>query len=114
MIEHNVLNRHKKIMSVSFALPTTMDESLTLIFEPDHPCNTRITKDSWHGELLYVVETEVLHPNKRTITSVRKPNGVLLATFEWKELKSDVITLGGGEPIPAGNWLKKSIIPFNE
>ena len=101
--------------SVSFALLiiATMD-SLTLILEPDHPCNTRITKDSWHGELLYIVDTEVLHPDKKTVTSVRKPNGVLVASFEWKDLKSDVVTLGIREPIPTSSWLKKSIIPFNE
>lgn len=102
-------------MNVSFAdLPVTMTDHLTLILDPDHPCKTRISKDTRHGEVLYIVETDTVHPNKKTITSVRRPTGEVLATFEWKEFKSDVVTLGSGEPMSAGNWLKKSIVPFNE
>jgi hypothetical protein len=94
-------------------LPIMSDSEIaTFILTPDNPCNTTIT-DSETEKILYIVETQ--HDNKRTITRVRNSEGTTLASSEWRDVQSDIITLGeSGTPVSVSAWLKKSIVPFKE
>jgi hypothetical protein len=83
----------------------------TLLLEPDNPCQTTIT-DRDSGQIVYIVETQ--HTNKRTITVVKNAQGETLASSEWRDVRSDLITLGKGKQVPSSAWLKKSIVPFKE
>jgi hypothetical protein len=86
------------------------DEITTLIFDPDNPCNTTIT-DSDTCKVVYKVVTE---HGKQTVTRVKNAAGETIASWEWRDVRSDIITLGDGTPVPTSAWLKKSLIPFKE
>ncbi|TFK75124.1 hypothetical protein BDN72DRAFT_892477 [Pluteus cervinus] len=89
---------------------------ICLVLKPDHPCNTSITEGS-SGKILYTVNTEVIpqdHSAPRTVTFVRRASGDLVASFEWKGFKSDLVAFGEEEPMVASNWLKKSSLLFRE
>ncbi|KII89834.1 hypothetical protein PLICRDRAFT_40010 [Plicaturopsis crispa FD-325 SS-3] len=91
-----------------------MPGAQTLYFRPDHPCNTRIT-DALSGDLLYIVRTKVDATTKRTTTEVRKAaSAEVIAVFEWRDFRSDLLTFWSDEPIKASDWIKKSLIPFKE
>ncbi|KAG5651817.1 hypothetical protein H0H81_007289 [Sphagnurus paluster] len=81
-----------------------------LIFETDNPCNTTIF-DSDTGKVLYQVATE---HGKETVTRVKNGGGETLASWVWKDVRSDVITLGNGTPVSVSAWLRKSLIPFKD
>jgi hypothetical protein len=84
----------------------------TLVLNPDNPCNTTITNGETQ-EVLYTVVTE--HENQRTVTWVKNAVGMTVITSEWRDVQSDLITLGeGGTPVPQSVWLRKSWIPFKE
>lgn len=83
---------------------------LVLILEPDNPCNTNMY-DEQDGRILYQVMTEY---NQEIITKVRNMNGDTIASWQWRESRSDIITLGSAHPMSLNTWLKKSIIPFNK
>ncbi|ESK95869.1 hypothetical protein Moror_12367 [Moniliophthora roreri MCA 2997] len=85
-------------------------EPLTLILEPNNPCNTNIS-DSEDGRILYQVATE--HA-KRTVTRVRNTAGQTIASWEWRDTRSDIISIGNGAPVPVSAWLKKSMMPFKD
>ncbi|KAF9000722.1 hypothetical protein BDQ17DRAFT_1245471 [Cyathus striatus] len=80
-----------------------------LIFTPDNPCNTTIT-DSETEKTVYQVYTE---HGKDTITYVKNATGEVIASWVWRDVRSDVITLGNAKPVPLSSWLTKSMIPFN-
>ncbi|KAL0574275.1 hypothetical protein V5O48_007683 [Marasmius crinis-equi] len=85
-------------------------EPLILILEPNNPCNTNIS-DNEDGRILYQVSTEhARHP----ITRLRGALGETLASWEWRDTRSDVISFGGGPPMSVGSWLKKSMMPFKD
>jgi hypothetical protein len=89
-----------------------MSDIVTLVFTPDDPRNTTIT-DGETGKILYTVATE--YANKRAVTRIWNAGGVILASSEWRDVRSDVITLGAtGTPFPSSAWLKKSWVPFKE
>ena len=83
----------------------------SLIFQPDNPCNTTIT-DRDSGEVRYIVVTE--HPNHKTITTVNNAAGETVASSEWRDVQSDILTFRGNSPVPVSHWLKKSMMPFKE
>ncbi|KAF9266479.1 hypothetical protein L218DRAFT_922065 [Marasmius fiardii PR-910] len=85
-------------------------EPLTLILEPNNPCNTNIS-DSNDGKILYQVSTE---HGKHTTTRVKNTAGETIASWEWRETRSDVISLWRGPPMSVGSWLKKSMMPFKD
>ncbi|KAF8883018.1 hypothetical protein BD779DRAFT_1612370 [Infundibulicybe gibba] len=87
-----------------------MSDILTLILEPDNPCNTSIM-DEDGSELMYRVSTE---HGKETVTRVKNAAGEVIASWEWKDVRSDIITLGNGTPVPTSTWLRKSMIPFKD
>ena len=88
----------------------TDTDTYTLIFETDNACNTRIF-DSDTGALVYDVTT--VH-DKETVTKVKRDDGETIASWEWHDLKSDVITLGRSPPVPVDAWLRKSMLPFQQ
>ncbi|KAJ8072211.1 hypothetical protein AAF712_007796 [Marasmius tenuissimus] len=85
-------------------------EPLILILEPNNPCNTNIS-DNDDGRILYQVSTE---HGKYTTTRVRNAAGDIIASWEWRDTRSDVITLRGLSPMSVGSWLKKSMMPFKD
>ena len=85
-------------------------EPLTLILEPNNPCNTNIS-DNDDGKILYQVSTE---HGKHTTTRVRNAAGETIASWEWRDTRSDVISIGRMSPMSVGSWLKKSMMPFKE
>lgn len=87
---------------------STMSDLLTLVFQPDNPCNTTII-DEETGKVMYQVATE---HGKSTITRVKNAVGDSIASWEWRDVRSDIITLGNGTPTSVSTWLKKSLVPF--
>lgn len=84
--------------------------SLTLILEPDNPCNTNII-DIEDGRILYHVATE---HGERTTTRIQNTLGEPIASWEWRDVRSDIITLGRTAPVPVSHWLRKTVVPFKE
>ncbi|KAF8071985.1 hypothetical protein FPV67DRAFT_1483395 [Lyophyllum atratum] len=87
-----------------------MSDLYELTFETDNPCNTVIV-DSDTGKVLYQVATE---HGKETVTRVKNGAGETIASWVWQDVRSDVITLGNGTPMPVSAWLRKSLMPFND
>ncbi|KAG5650406.1 hypothetical protein H0H81_012372 [Sphagnurus paluster] len=87
-----------------------MSDLYELIFETDNPCNTVIFETDT-GKVLYQVATE---QGKETVTRVKNGGGETLASWVWKDVRSDVITLGNGTPVPVSAWLNKSLVPFKD
>ncbi|RDB25873.1 hypothetical protein Hypma_006811 [Hypsizygus marmoreus] len=87
-----------------------MSDIFNLVFEPDNPCNTTIT-DSETGKIVYQVATE---HGKETVTRVKNADGDTIASWEWRDVRSDIITLGNGTPTPVSSWLRKSLMPFKD
>ncbi|ESK97321.1 hypothetical protein Moror_17752 [Moniliophthora roreri MCA 2997] len=86
-------------------------EALTLILTPNNPCNTRLS-DSNSGKVLYEVATE---RGKDTVTKVKRASdNQTVASWVWRNIRSDVITFGNASPMPSSAWLKKSLIPFRD
>lgn len=88
-----------------------VETTLTLEFEPDNPCNTTIT-DSESGEVVYTVITQ--HTDKKTVTRIRNAAGEVIASSEWRDVRSDILTLGQAVPVSSSAWLRKSMVPFKE
>jgi len=82
-----------------------------LALEPDNPCNTTIT-DIDTGKVVYTVATQ--HTDKKTCTYIRNAAGEVIASSEWRDVRSDIITLGQAAPVSSGVWLRKSMIPFKD
>jgi len=94
-----------------------MDDSLTtpsahqvLVLKPDNPSNTSLV-DSATGEVVYKVITK--HESKKATTYVEDAQGKTVASWEWRDVRSDVLTLAGGKPQHASSWLSESKIPFH-
>ncbi|KAF8150642.1 hypothetical protein B0H34DRAFT_665908 [Crassisporium funariophilum] len=85
-----------------------MSDQLTLTLQPDNPCNTTLI-DTESGEVYYKVSTE---HGKKSVTYVKDPNGGVIASWEWREYLSDLITFGSTKPIAVSAWLHKSMIPM--
>lgn len=96
----------------SFLVHHTMSQSdlHELTFETDNPCNTTIV-DSDTSKVLYQVATE---HGQETVTGVKNGAGETIASWVWKDVRSDVITLGNLKPVPVSAWLKKSLVPFKD
>ncbi|KAJ2925096.1 hypothetical protein H1R20_g12008, partial [Candolleomyces eurysporus] len=88
---------------------STEPTTLVLVFEPDNPCNT-IISDQQTGDKLYTVRTE--HNGSESVTKIFNDDNVQLAQWVWKDIRSDRVTLGQGQPMSASAWLRKSIMPF--
>lgn len=86
-----------------------MSTPLVLVLERDNPCNTTII-DSKSGDLVYTVTT--VHGND-AITYLKDAEGANVAHWKWRDVRSDLLTLGNVKPIAASDWLQKSTIPFN-
>ena len=87
-----------------------MTDTYTLVFETDNVCNTRIF-DSDTDALVYDVTTEI---GKETVTKVKRDDGETIASWEWHDFRSDVITLGQSPPVSVDAWLRKSLLPFQQ
>ncbi|KII90814.1 hypothetical protein PLICRDRAFT_52512 [Plicaturopsis crispa FD-325 SS-3] len=87
----------------------------TLHLRPNHPCNTRIT-DADTGDRLYTVHSKVDEMTGHTSTEVRRGGsyGEVIALFEWREFRSDLLTFGSNDPVRANEWIKNPLIPFKE
>ena len=83
---------------------------LILVLDPDNPCNTNIF-DSDDGRIMYQVATE---HGQRTVTRVRNSQAETIASWEWRDVRSDIITLGRTAPVSVSAWLRKSVVPFKE
>jgi hypothetical protein len=84
-------------------------DSMTLILDPDNPCNANIV-DEDDGHIMYQVTTEY---SVRTITRVRDNTGEMLACWEWNP-KSDMIAIRQGPPMPVTAWLRRNSLPFTK
>ncbi|KAF9059336.1 hypothetical protein BDP27DRAFT_1238978 [Rhodocollybia butyracea] len=86
---------------------------LTLLFTPDSPTATTIT-NAQHDALLYQVVTEFQSKNSHnTVTRVLSAAGDTIASWVWRDIRSDVLTLGKTAPVSMSAWLRKSLNPFN-
>ncbi|KAF9039564.1 hypothetical protein BDP27DRAFT_1347597, partial [Rhodocollybia butyracea] len=88
------------------------DSSLTLVFTPSNPINTTIT-NARDGALLYRVITEFRPKSSHKETRVVSATGETLASWVWKDVRPDILTLGNAAPVSMSTWLKKSMMPFN-
>ncbi|KAK0485180.1 hypothetical protein IW261DRAFT_1461115 [Armillaria novae-zelandiae] len=88
----------------------SQNASLILTLQRDNPCNTTIT-DHDDGKTLYQVCTEY---EPSVTTFVKNGAGDIIASWEWREIRSDIISLFGASPTPVSSWLKKSIVPFKD
>ncbi|KAK7045533.1 hypothetical protein VNI00_007365 [Paramarasmius palmivorus] len=87
------------------------EPSTTLILTPNNPCNTQIS-DSTGGKIIYEVVTE---HGKDTVTKVKRASdGQTVASWVWRDIRSDVVTFGNGQSISSSAWLKKSMVPFKD
>ncbi|KAI0043251.1 hypothetical protein FA95DRAFT_1575239 [Auriscalpium vulgare] len=82
---------------------------LALTFKQDNPCNTTILADD--AAVLYTVATSFADADK-PVTYVHTPYGERVAEWEWRDARSDILTLGMRPQVSASAWLKKSIIPY--
>lgn len=89
----------------------SQNASLILTLQPDNPCNTIITDQDDSDKTLYHVYT-LYEPSVTTF--VKNGAGDIIASWEWREIRSDIITLLGASPTPVSSWLKKSIVPLKE
>ncbi|PBK75623.1 hypothetical protein ARMSODRAFT_1079833 [Armillaria solidipes] len=89
----------------------SQNASLILTLQPDNPCNTTITDQDDGGKPLYQVYTQY---EPSVTTFVKNGAGDIMASWEWREIRSDIITLLGASPTPVSSWLKKSIVPFKD
>ncbi|KDR79040.1 hypothetical protein GALMADRAFT_224291 [Galerina marginata CBS 339.88] len=86
-----------------------MSAPLILVLHPDNPCNTIIT-DCDTGEVIYTVST--VH-GKQATTYVKDAEGTTVAHWEWRDVRSDILTLGSAKPMSASTWLHKNMLPFH-
>lgn len=89
--------------------PMSQNASLILTLQPDNPCNTTITDQDDDGKTLYQVYTQY---EPSVTTFVKNGAGDIIASWEWREIRSDIITVFSGSPTPVSSWLKKSIVPL--
>ncbi|KAK0500500.1 hypothetical protein EDD18DRAFT_1102598 [Armillaria luteobubalina] len=87
----------------------SQNASLILTLQPDNPCNTTITDQDDDGKTLYQVYTQY---EPSVTTFVKNGAGDIIASWEWREIRSDIITVFSGSPTPVSSWLKKSIVPL--
>ncbi|KAK0469820.1 uncharacterized protein EV420DRAFT_68894 [Desarmillaria tabescens] len=89
----------------------SQNASLILTLQPNNPCNTTITDQEDGGKTVYEVYTRY---EPSTTTFVENAAGDVIASWKWREIRSDIITLGGASPTPVSSWLKKSIVPLKD
>jgi len=87
------------------------EEALSLRLERDNPCNTTIVDQD--GITFYTVATDFANPNK-PVTRVHDGIGKLVAEWQWRDARSDLLTIRDLPQAPASTWLKKSILPFRD
>ncbi|KAF6747176.1 hypothetical protein DFP72DRAFT_613201 [Ephemerocybe angulata] len=93
----------------SSTMTTSCEDVLSLIFEPDNPCNSIISDASTY-EHLYTVRT--IHGKDAITKLTSAESGTELGQWLWREVRSDILTLRGLQPCPSSVWLRKSILPF--
>ncbi|KAF9048475.1 hypothetical protein BJ165DRAFT_1402393 [Panaeolus papilionaceus] len=87
----------------------SMGPSLALVFTPDNPCNSTIT-DQNTDEVLFRVSTE--KRSGKITTFLNNDQGTTLASWEWHEVRPDILRLGDADAISSSVWLHKSMNPF--
>ena len=85
------------------------DTLLSLFLSPDNISNCTLSTADDH--VVYTVLTE--HTSK-TVTQVRDAENEVIASLEWRENLPDRVTLGMNKPVSMGDWMRKSLIPFNQ
>lgn len=85
---------------------------IALTLTPNSPRNAEITSAS--GQVLYKVVTEHVQKTDTTVTHVYNAEGVELASLLWGVGNPDLVTIGDKPQISMSEWMKKSIIPFQE
>ncbi|KAF8640293.1 hypothetical protein AX16_010188 [Volvariella volvacea WC 439] len=88
-------------------------DPLTLVLTPDNPCNSVLT-DSETGKDIYRVWTEHSDGGRAVTKIERAGDRVVIASWEWKDVRTDTLTIGQATPLPVSAWLKKSIMPFRD
>lgn len=83
---------------------------LSLTLTPDNPSNCDLI-DGETGKSVYHVFTVF---NPKTTTIVENAAGERIASWEWNDVRSDVLSLGNAPPMSSSVWLKKSIVPFKD
>ena len=61
---------------------------------------------------MYKVHTE--HELGMAITYVADSQGGAVASWQWRDARSDLLTLAGGPQKPASSWLNESKVPFDK
>jgi len=92
-------------------MPSGSESAFLLQLERDNPCNTTIVDQD--GNALYIVANDFANPNK-PVTRVHDGIGKLVAEWEWRDARSDLLTIRDCPQAPASAWLKKSIMPFRD
>ena len=83
-----------------------------LTFTQNDPRNTEITLAE--GQVLYTVSTEHDKKTDATTTHVYNAERVELATLLWGIGIPDLVTVLGQPQVSMAEWMKKSILPFQE
>ncbi|KAL4268810.1 protein of unknown function DUF6593 [Pleurotus pulmonarius] len=86
------------------------NSNLSLTLTPDNPSNCDLV-DAETGKVVYHVFT-IFDP--KTTTVVENAAGDKIASWEWSDVRSDVLTLGNAPPVSSSAWLNKSIVPFKD
>ncbi|KAI0034425.1 hypothetical protein K488DRAFT_84043 [Vararia minispora EC-137] len=82
-----------------------------LTLEQDNPCNTTIVDEL--KDIVYVVDTDLTDPSKPT-THIKGSDEKIIASWVWRDIRSDVLTYGNLPPVSASSWVSKSIVPFSD
>ena len=85
------------------------NEILSLFLSNDNVSNCTLSTED--GTVFYTVYTE--HTPK-TVTQVRNAEDEVIASLEWRDNLPDRVTLGENKAKSLGDWMKKSIMPFNQ
>ncbi|KAF9488886.1 hypothetical protein BDN71DRAFT_1402579 [Pleurotus eryngii] len=86
------------------------NSNLSLTLTPDNPSNCDLIEVET-GKVVYHIFT-VFDP--KTTTIVENAAGERIASWEWSDVRSDVLTLGNMPPVSSSVWLKKSMVPFKD
>jgi hypothetical protein len=85
---------------------------IALTLTPNSPRNAEITSPS--GQVLYKVVTEHVQKTDDTVTHLYNAEGAELASLLWGVGHADLVTIGDKPQMSMSEWMKKSIIPFQD
>ncbi|KAJ8502930.1 hypothetical protein ONZ45_g11305 [Pleurotus djamor] len=86
-------------------------QHLVLQLNPDNPNSTTLT-DVQTGQAIYNVQT-TFKP-KAVTTLINATTGEVIASWQWRDSRSDILTWKNDQPVTSSKWLKKTIVPFQD